>query len=170
MRKVVDVAFLEAEIRGWDELIAEHGDASDAYWRERVAVALMRKSAVLAWELGRPEEAIEVWDEVSRRYSAAPEPALRDRATAALYKKALTLIQLGRRPDAFRVYREIAMRRGRSRGSLTQRMFALVMVAAVSVGLALRVSGQLGALERWIWRGQDRARDEAGDSTQGSET
>ena len=113
---MADRASLEAEIRGWDELIAEHGDERDPQSREQVAAALMQKSAVLAWELERPEEAIHVWDEVYRRYAAAPEPALRESADAALWKKALTFVELNQRSAALGVYREIATRRLSERG------------------------------------------------------
>jgi len=142
-------------------VVAEHGDDRDPHRREQVAVALMKKSAVLAWELERPEEAIHVWDEVYRRYADAPEPALRESANAALWKKGLTLVELKQRSAALGVYREIAARRVPARGLFVQRAFAIAMVVWVTMRVVLKLSGPLGAVERWAWQVQDRETEKA---------
>jgi tetratricopeptide (TPR) repeat protein len=103
----------EAELRGYDlvlRLIPSHA-TEDPRMRQRIAAALYNKGFVLA-QLNRTEEAIQVYDEVLRRFGGASEPALREPIVLALFNKAFGLGKLKRREEAIQVYDEVLRRFG----------------------------------------------------------
>jgi tetratricopeptide (TPR) repeat protein len=129
------------EIGAWDEFVALHGDDPDLGRRREVAWTLLTKAGVLAWELGQPEEAIAVWNEVVARFQGSADEYLRWAVRYALHKKALALIELGRRREAVTVYRYAAAVSAPSRNRGAHALVAYAIAAAVSLAVWLNLGG-----------------------------
>jgi tetratricopeptide (TPR) repeat protein len=111
----------DAAITTYDELITHHssrgGEASAVQQSDPdttgalpvVLNARYNKAAILA-ELGRPVEAIAVYDEVIAGYHHNPRPELREVATASCLNKAATLARQGQPVEAIAVYDELLAR------------------------------------------------------------
>jgi tetratricopeptide (TPR) repeat protein len=65
---------------------------------------------VILGQLNRSEDAIQEYDDVLRRFSNAPEPALREMVATALVNKGVSLGQLNRSEDAIQAYDEVLRR------------------------------------------------------------
>jgi hypothetical protein len=76
-----------------------------------VARALVNKGVTLG-ELGRPEEAIRVYDDVLTRFGGRSEAALAEQVARALVSKGARLDGLGRPEEAIRVYDDMLARFG----------------------------------------------------------
>lgn len=93
----------------------------------------------LAWDEGKPDEALGLWDEVIDTHRASSDPVVRWCVKAALTKKGLLLIELGRRREAVEVYRQIAARYAPDRGRYVQGALGNVLMAGVRIAVRLRL-------------------------------
>jgi hypothetical protein len=140
-REVTDSIETGAEIASWDELVSEHANDTDPYWREQIALALASKGWKLANERGRPAEAIFAWDELARRYADGTEPELGRIGRDALVEEGLLLMELKRSREAPRVYRRASAQRIRRRGARAQELLALALFGWVWLGVTFKLVG-----------------------------
>jgi tetratricopeptide (TPR) repeat protein len=78
---------------------------------KRTGLVLVNTGAILT-NLGRPEEAIAVYDEVLDRFGTDPDPLPRTRVAWALRNKGLVLGSLGRQSQAIAVFDDLIARYG----------------------------------------------------------
>jgi len=123
-----------------DELLARFGDAQDPSMRELVAAALIGKAEILDAGLGRPLEAIVVYDEILTRSSAA-EPHPREQIAKTLVAKAGALEQLERYAEAVETYDDLLARFGDTTESEPE-LSVLVRVARIGKSVALIKTGR----------------------------
>jgi tetratricopeptide (TPR) repeat protein len=131
--------------------------AYDAH-RRMDAVELLRQAAgtlaeagfalgVVLGELGRPSEAVAVYDEVLERYGDDPDPALREHVARALINKAITLGRLDRPSEAVAVCDQVLERYGDDPDPALREHVAKALVCK---GLALSRQDDLaGAAAAW---------------------
>ena len=119
----------EAEMGGYDlvlRLAAAHTGAS-ARVLEHAARALYDKGVIFS-QLNRNEEALEVYDEVLRRFGKAGEPALRGRVGWVLLNKGITQGDLNRREEAIETFDEVLRRFGDATESALREQVASALV------------------------------------------
>lgn len=90
--------------------LQEHG-RDDTTMRRLAASALVSKGTSLG-VLNRHEEAIEIYDEVLKRFHDDPEPGVRQELAKALLRKGYRLGVLNRNKEALAVYDEVISRFG----------------------------------------------------------
>lgn len=103
-----------------------------------IALALICKGVALGHLEGREKE-IPVYDEVLRRYSEAPEAALKEQVARALVYKGDALRDLGRYDELIAVYDEVLRRYGEVPEAAPREQAAMVLV---NKGVALRDLGR----------------------------
>lgn len=150
----------DSELTAYD-LVITFGDRlskHDAYRpavQLRVNAALFNKGVVLA-QLGRGDEAIEVYDELVSRAGGSRELGLRENAVRALFNKGARLRGLDRREEAIAVYDELVKRYS---GDSEPTMREAVGKAMVNKGIALaelnRLSEAIAVLDDVIERWHD---------------
>jgi tetratricopeptide (TPR) repeat protein len=110
----------------------------DSSIRKQAAMALVNKGTTLG-VLNRHEEAIDVYDEVIRRFENSSEPGVPEEVAKALLRKGYRLGMLGRNDEALSVYDDVLLRFGASPEAVVREQ----------VAKALRNKGLiLGAMNR----------------------
>jgi tetratricopeptide (TPR) repeat protein len=108
-----------------------------------IAMALVNKGITLG-QLGLTEEAIEAYDEIVRRFSGAPETAVREQVAKALVNKGVRLGELSRSEEEIAAYDEVYRRFGDA-SELALREF--VAKALLNEGITF---GELGRPEKAV--------------------
>jgi tetratricopeptide (TPR) repeat protein len=129
---------VERLIRDCDEIILRFGNAGKLALRERVAMALISKGAVLNIR-GQSERAIVVYDDLLARFGSATEPALREWTATALINKGVALEDLCQSERAIAVYGDVLARFGAATEPVLSERVAM---ALVNMGFTLGVLGQ----------------------------
>ena len=102
------------------------------------ARALLRKSGALD-TLGKHSEELEQYDQITRRFGDATEPALSERVARALVNKGITLGQIGKSAEEISAYEEVIRRFG---DATEPGLREQVAMALVNKGVALRRAGR----------------------------
>jgi len=111
---------------------------SDVEVGSGVAQAMVYEGLTLG-ALDRWEEAVEVYDEVLRRFGDASEPALMENVARALFGKGLSLGALGRSEEEVEVYDEVLRRFG---DASEPALMEYVARALVNKAITLRTLGR----------------------------
>lgn len=116
-------------IRASDTVVSEEGDSEDPVASRRVAEALARKASALN-KLGRLDQAVNVWDELIRRYDEEPSPRGSLVIMTALFWKARHLEQSGRHSEPLATVNELVKR---SQSQAEDDALTLLVVRALAV-------------------------------------
>lgn len=125
--------------------LLDHLDSGTPGYEQYVASLLVNKGTVLA-KLDQTPEAMEVWEEVERRFGANDEPSLQDPVAIALANRGATLRERGSK-EAITVLDEVVRRFG---GADHLPLRAQVARALVDRGVAnLRLNRMQEAMADW---------------------
>ncbi len=114
---------------------AQFDTAADAFSRARessiddVAALAGYNLGVVLGDLGRSDDAVEVYDEVVARFGEATEPALREQVATALVNKGVRLGALGRSDEELEVYDEVVARYGEATEPVLRQAVAMARTA-----------------------------------------
>ena len=131
-------------IQASDTVLSEEGDSEDPVAARRVAEALARKASALR-ELGRVEDAVNVWDQLIGRYNREASAAASSIVMTAFYWKARDLERIGRHHESRAAVTELLER---SRGLPQTEPLELLVVRALAV--RARVVAALGSVDEAI--------------------
>jgi tetratricopeptide (TPR) repeat protein len=95
------------------ETVLSRDKPNDTAWSTSAAVALHGKGYCLS-QLGRPDAAIEAYDQVVQRFGKSSELALRERVAKALLNQGLVLGKSGKRNEAVEAFSQVVQRFGES--------------------------------------------------------
>ena len=124
------------------------GRANPRPFSERVATALVNKGAVLG-ALNRPQDTLEAYDEVIRRFGKSETPALLERVAAALVNKGAVLGDLNRPQDALEACDEVIRRFGKSDSpALLEGVATALGNRGAALSAAEPAAGRAGSLRR----------------------
>ena len=125
--------------------LLDHLDSGTPGYEQYVASLLVNKGTVLA-KLGQTPEAMEVWEEVERRFGANDEPSLQDPVAIALANRGATLRERDSK-EAITVLDDVVRRFG---GADHLPLRAQVARALVDRGVAnLRLNRMQEAMADW---------------------
>jgi tetratricopeptide (TPR) repeat protein len=145
-----------AEIKQYDDIIAQFGESNDVGIVEQVAWALVNKGVTLG-QMNRAEEALSVYEDVVHRFGDRPEAGIVERVVRALYNKGVTLRRMNRFEEELSVYEELVRRFGdRHEASIVEPVARALFSKGVALSDMNRVEEALRIYEDVVCRFGDR--------------
>ena len=130
---------LEEEMGFYDRAVARFSHPMEPAITSVLAARAFLAKGLRLGQLGRFEDAAEVYQQMLARFGEAAEPELREPVAQALFDKGATLGQLGRFEDAVGVYDQVVARFG---DAAEPELREPVAKALVNKGISLRQLGR----------------------------